>query len=125
MSAGSGAVRTVTYTCAAAEVGRADPLAVLVGEHQREGGEEPAGVHDGQREAGVFQRVQPAKARAGVAVEQRVAQPAEADQPERELEHVRVGDLQRAEAGALEWWRSGHEASAWRRRRSVRLSKGA
>ena len=66
------------------------------------------GLTTGQRERGVLQRVQPQEAGAGVAVDQRVAQAAEPDQAERELDHVLLLDLERSEADALECdWHGG------------------
>ena len=66
------------------------------------------GLTTGSASAGSSIACSHRKPRAGVAVEQRVAQTAEADQPERELDHVLLVDLDGPEADALEC--HGHDA---------------
>ncbi len=102
MSSGLGVARTVTYSRAPAEILDADLLTVLLRDLSAKSEKNWPGSTTGSARAGSSDRVQPQEAGAGVAVDQRVAGAAEADQAVGELDDVLLRDLDGAEADALE-----------------------
>src|SRR3954470_7879959 len=89
----------------------ADARGLLVGELDLVVGEEAPRVGDGEREPGVLHGLQPVEGRLGVGGDQRVATTTEPDQAGRELDDGVSGDLERAEARAVD--RDGGHDYPW------------